>query len=77
MDAGSCAQNAYTVNGLLRDAAKNYAERPAIRYRAEGQIREHSYRDLYRDSLCLCGLLQERFAPQTHIALIEIGRAHV
>ncbi len=70
MGADSGTQNAYTVNGLLRSAAQVYGERPAIRYRLGEQIREHSYRDLYRDSLCLCGLLQERFAPQTHIALI-------
>ena len=70
MDSGSEARGAYTVNGLLRDAAQAYGDRPCIRYRQGGEIREHSYRDLFRDSLRLCGRLQKQFPPQTHIALI-------
>ena len=70
MDGESGTRNSYTVHGLLRDAAQAYGERACIRYRRDGQIREHSYRDLYRDSLLLCERLQKQFPPQTHIALI-------
>ena len=64
------ANEARTINGLLREAADAFGDRPAIRYVRDGVIREHSYRDLYRDSLRLCGALQRRFPAGTHIALI-------
>ena len=64
------ANEARTINGLLREAAAAYGDRPAIRFARNGEVREHSYRDLYRDSLRLCGALQRRFPAGTHIALI-------
>ncbi|MBQ6118536.1 MAG: acyl--CoA ligase, partial [Clostridia bacterium] len=63
------ANEARTINGLLREAAAAYGDRPAIRFARNGEVREHSYRDLYRDSLRLCGALQRRFPAGTHIAL--------
>ena len=67
---GETARGAYTVSGLLRDTALAYGDRPCIRYRQDGAIREHSYRDLYRDSLAVCGRLQTLFPAGTHLALI-------
>ena len=64
------ANSVRTVTELLREAAASYGDRPAIRCVRDGQVREHSYRDLYRDSLRLCGALQRRFPVGTHIALI-------
>ena len=64
------ANSVRTVTELLREAAASYGDRPAIRYVQDGQVLEHSYRDLYRDSLRLCGALQRRFPAGTHIALI-------
>ena len=64
------AREACTVNGLLRDAALVYGDRPCVRYRQDGAIVDHSYRDLYRDSLRLCGRLQRQFPAGAHLALI-------
>ena len=70
MDGDSGTNRSYTVSGLLYDAAQAYGDRPCIRYRQGGEVREHSYSDLYRDTLRLCGRLQKQFPRQTHIALI-------
>lgn len=70
MEALDTANSVRTVTRLLRDASDCYADRAAIRYVSEGAIREHSYRDLYRDSLRVCGAIQQRFPAGTHIALI-------
>ena len=70
MEALDTANSVRTVTRLLRDASDCYGDRAAIRYVSDGAIREHSYRDLYRDSLRGCGAIQQRFPAGTHIALI-------
>lgn len=59
-----------TIGKVLRYTAETYEDKAAIKYIVDGELKEHSYRSFYEDSLSVSAYIKTVCPQRMHIALI-------